>query len=154
MSTPIDLATGLIDFYLHPPIGRLEPRLDYYGPYQGNVTLLKWAPFPGPLFGELDVSATYGVQLQLAGAIPAAWGYDLGWVSDDGQYDEAIYDPPLAQLVIQHQFPTGSWLTTQREVIASFPTVVMWQESLPGRLGLRTAPGISFDLFYLVREGS
>lgn len=154
MTTPIDVATGLIDFYLHPPIGRMEPRLDYLGPYEGNVTLLTWSSTPGPIYTTMPVSATYGVQLQLAGVMPIAWGYDLGWVSDDGQYDEATYDPPLGQLVVQHQFPSGSWLTTQREVVASYPTVVLWQESLPGRLGLRTAPGISFDLFYLVREGS
>jgi len=146
--------SGLIDFYLHPPIGLLEPQLDFFGPYSGQNTRTEWSSTAGPIFTPVPVSATYGVQLQLNGAIPSGWGLTNGWVSDDGQYDESIYQPPLAQLVVQHRFPNGAWITTQVQWIETFPTVVLWAVSLPGRLGLYVAPRLTFDLFYLVQAGT
>lgn len=140
---------GIIQLYLHPPIGLLQPHLDYYGPFTGNVTRTQWSRTAGPIYTPVDVSATYGVELQLNGGIPAGYGTTIGWVSPDGQYEESDYDQRLVQLVVQHQFPGGAWVTTQRVDIHVFPRVVLWDVSLPGRLGLLVAPGLAFDLFFL-----
>lgn len=140
---------GLIDFLLHPPVGALVPKLDGLGPYAGLVTLTEWSRTLGPIFTRLPINVTYGVIVQLAGAIPAGWGYTAGWVSADGQSDTSSYTPRLGQLVVQHQFLTGSWVTTQVVEVVSFPQLILWNEALPGRLGLLVAPHISLDLFYL-----
>jgi len=145
----VSTLTGIIDLATHPPIGLLNPFLDYFGPYTGNHTLTQYSETPGPVFTIRNVDYSYGVLVQLNGAIPPEWGYQLGWVSDDGQYDESAYSPPLGQLVVQHQFPGGIYVTTQREWIVTFPFVLMWQVALPARIGLRTAPGVSLDLMYL-----
>jgi hypothetical protein len=144
-----DVPVGIIDTILHPPIGVLIPRLDYHGPYEGNVTVTEFSTTPGPIFTDIDVRASYGVVVQLNGAIPAGFGFTNGWVSDDTLYDEAIYDVRLLQLVVQHQFSGGAWVSTQVENIYSFPKVILWTEALPGRVGLLVAPGLAFDLLFL-----
>lgn len=143
------IGTGLIDFLLHPPLGLMNPRLDYLGPYSGNVTLTQYSVTPGPVFEYHQVRDSYGILVQLNGPIPTKWGYEIGWYSDDGQYDESQFWPPLAQIVIQHQFLGGAWVTSQMDVVRSFPQLVLWQQSLPGRVGLSIAPGITLDIFYL-----
>ena len=147
---PAPTITGLIDFALHPPLGLLEPRLDYYGPYQGNNTITTWSLTPGPVYTPRPLTDTYGVMVQLDGALPPSWSHSLGWVSEDGQYDETVYDPPIAQVVVQHQFHSGAWVTTQVAAIATWPTALTWQVALPGRVGLLVAPYVSVDLFWLV----
>ena len=142
--------TGIIDAFIRPPIGLLTPSLDENGPYSGNRTLTTWSQGPGPVFTSRPVSQSYGVILQLSGAIPIGWGFVDGWRSDDGQYDESRYDPPLAQLVAQHRFTNGVYITTNNEVVAGFPFQVLWNVAFPGRIGLRVAPHLAFDLFYLI----
>lgn len=141
---------SLAQQFLHPPIGLLVPHLDYHGPYTGNVTVTTWSRTPGPIFTNSPVSNTFGVLWNLNGPIPAGRGFTTGWVSDDGQYDASELEIPLAQLVVQHQFPSGAWLTTQSLWISSYPGVVTWAEALPGRLGLLVSPGLALDLFFLL----
>ena len=146
---PTTVAQGLIDFLLHPPYSALQPNLDYLGPYTLNNTLTTWSITPGPVFLTRDVRESYGVMMIVNGSIPPNWGFSLGWYSDDGLYDEASFDPPLAQLVVQHQFPTGAWITTQRAEMRTTTTALLWDVALPGRLGLRVAPNLAVDLFYI-----
>lgn len=145
-----DINVGIVEQFIHPPLVLLRPHLDYFGPYSGNVELGEWAYTPGPTFSVRNVSDTFGVMIQLNGSIPAGWGYTNGWVSDDAQYDESTYDPRLAQLVVQHQLLGGAWVTTQMLEVVEFPRAVLWDVALPGRLGLLVAPGLAFDLFYLL----
>lgn len=141
--------TGVIDFFTRPPLGVMSLALDENGPYTGNRTLTQWSQGPGPVFTQRPVSQSYGVQVQLAGSIPTKWGFTDGWRSDDGQYDESDYFPPLGQLIAQHRLASGQWVTTNKELVSSFPVTTFWNVAFPGRVGLRTAPGISFDLFYV-----
>lgn len=141
--------TGLIDFFVHPPIGALSMALDENGPYTGLHTLTQWAQGPGPVFTMRPVSQSFGVMVQLSGTIPVTWGFTNGWVSDDGQYDESEYMPPLGQLVAQHRLLSGQWVTTNKLTISSFPVTTLWNEAFPGRVGLLTAPRIALELFYL-----
>lgn len=140
----------LIDFYLHPPIGLLTLELDRHGPHTGNKDITQWSSTPGPIFTNHPVSASYGIYVQLNGLIFPTFGYETGWVSADGQYDEARYENRLAQVVIQHQFVGGAWVTTQLLDVHSVPRCIFWDVALPGRIGLLTAPGLSFDFFFLV----
>lgn len=141
---------GVVQQFLHPPLGLLRPHLDYRGSYSGNQTLTIWSDVPGPTFASLPVSNTFGALIQLDGAIPAGWGWTSGWTDPLGQYTEDAYEPRLAQVVVQHQLVGGIWVTTQVEEIVSFPRVVLWDVALPGRIGLLVAPGLAFDLFYLL----
>ena len=145
-----DINTGLIDFFLHPPIGAMGMHLDNYGPYSGNVQLTSWSSTPGPVYTPLPVSNTFGAVIQLNGAIPAGYGYTLGWYDTLALYSEDRYDERLVQVVVQHQLLSGSWLSTQVMDVHSFPTFILWDVALPGRIGLYVAPGLSFDLFYLL----
>lgn len=146
----INLPVPIIDFYLHPPVGSLLPILDENGPFSGNSTLTQWREGPGPIFTDHAVSASYGVMLTLNGVLPIKWGFTQGWSSPDGQSDESQYDPPFAQLAIQHQFAGGLWVTTQLEVVVSPVFSIRWTEALPGRIGLKVAPLLAFDLHYFV----
>lgn len=148
-----DVTTGLVSYLTHPPIGLVEPRLDGFGPHSGNKTLTTWSSTLPPIVSTLPISRSYGCIVQLEGALPPRWSFQQGWVSDDGQYEESIYFPPIAQLVAQHQFPTGTWVSTTVAMIDRFPMLVLWQEAFPGRLGLHVAPNISIDLFFLVLHG-
>jgi hypothetical protein len=146
---PVDVNVPLGDQFLHPPIGILRPHLDYFGPYSGNETLTEWSSTPGPVFTHVAVSNTFGVLVQLNGIIPAGYGLTLGWNSSDGLYTADEYEIRLCQLVVQHQFLSGAWTTTQVVDVRSFPTTVLWSVALPGRIGILAAPGLAFDLFYL-----
>ena len=141
---------GVVSQFLHPPIGLLGVHLDYNGPYTGLQTLTQWGSTPGPTIIQQSVSNTFGVQVNIDGAIPSGWGFTYGWVSSDGLYDESTYDQRICQLVVQHQFVSGSWISTQIAEIHSFPTVVMWQTAIPGRIGLLVAPGLAVDLSFLL----
>lgn len=144
--------TGIIDLFLHPPITLMRPVLDEFGPYSsGSHELANFGWDNGVITPRL-VSQTWGVTAQLAGAIPAGWGFTQGWVSNDGQSDESVYDPPLAQLVAQHQFPNGAWFTTTYLLVDRFPVTAFWQTAFPGRVGLLVAPHISIDLFYMIER--
>lgn len=141
---------GIIQPLLHPPLGFLTTHLDGHGPYSGNVELSVWSSTVGPIYTDLNVSDTFGVYVTINGSIPAGWGFITGWVSDDAQYDEAIYEERLAQIVVQHQLLSGLWVSTQIVELRSFPHAVLWDTALPGRIGLLVAPGLAVDLFYLL----
>ena len=136
MTSP-SVPTGVIDFLLHPPLKLLSPFLDTFGPYSGNVTLTQ---FQATQSGEPTihpVADSAGVMIHFNGAIPQGLGFHLGWVSEDGQYDESSYTEPIAQLVVQHQFLDGLFVTSQRESISTFRAL------LCGRQPFRTVWGCS-----------
>jgi hypothetical protein len=139
-------AQGLADFLYHPPLGLLDLFVDTNGPFTGNQTITD-VHVNG---SSRPVRQTYGVVVQVSSPIPPEWGYRKGWISADGNSEESEFIPPLGQIVIQHQLRGGAWVTTQSEVVVSFPHMLLWTVSLPGRVGILTAPNISFDLLYLL----
>lgn len=144
------LPTGIAELLFHPPISALATARDQFGPYQaGSHELVNWGWDNGVITPRL-VSQTVGVIVQLSGSIPIGWGFRQGWVSNDGQSDESSYEPPLAQLVTQHQLRDGSWITTQRAIVDGFPRQLLWEVAAPGRVGLFVAPRLAFDLFYYI----
>lgn len=145
-----DVNTGVIDLFLHPPLGVLNTHLDYYGPYSNEQTLTRWSSTPGPVFTNVAVSESYGVLARLNGSIPPGLGAIDGWTSPDGQDDEAMYEVRLLQIAVQHQLLSGAWVTSQLVNVTTLKRLILWDTALPGRIGLLAAPGIAFDLFYLL----
>ena len=129
--------TGIIDFALHPPLGLMSPTLGAFGPYSGTGTITA--------FGGRAVSNTFGVLTALA-AVAAGYGYTVGWVSEDGNSDENIYEDMLGQVVVQHQLLSGAWVTTQLREIRTVKSCILWDVALPGRLGYYLLPGVTLDL--------
>jgi hypothetical protein len=143
---------GVIDFFYHPRIENLHAHLDHLGPFLDNVELTRWLDGPAGVGVMQYVSATYGVIVTIGSGypIPPDWSTTTGWVSDDGQYEEKVYTPPLGQIVVQHQFTgTTLYVTTQSEWVDRFPHLIMWEHSFPSRIGLYMQPHIAFDLLYL-----
>lgn len=135
------VTSGVIDFALHPPLGLLTPHSDSSGPYTGfSNTLTTFS-------GSVPVADTYGVYVT-SDVVPGPWGIYGGW---DGPGSETgdLFQPRIAQLVVQHQLSTGLWVTTQMEDIVQTGQLVLWAEALPGRLGLAAEPGCSVQLYYL-----
>ncbi len=145
----VDSVARIIDDLLHPDFNKLGLYLDYHGPYTGNHTLTQWSLTPGPIFTDYAVSDSFGVMVQINGAIPPGWGFVSGWTTTDGLYDDARYTPPFGTLVMQRQMADGGWATTQRATLDRFPMLVQWQLAVPGRLGLLCAPNIALDLLYM-----
>lgn len=141
---------GLVDLLFHPPLGVLSPFLDYHGPFYGYFTFTVWGSTPGPVFSDRSVTDTFGCLVNINGAIPAGLGFTNGWISDDFTADESRYDERLAQVVVQHQFAGGGWITTQIANIHTVPAMVLWETALPGRIGLLTSPAVEIDMYYLL----
>lgn len=144
------LPTGVIDLFTHPPLVTLRPVIDNFGPYSPGSHELRNFGWDMPPITPRLVSQTFGIQVQLAGAIPPQWSYTQGWVSNDGQYEESVYYPPLGYVVAQHQFPNGAWITTTRLTVDRFPIATMWELAYPGRVGLYVSPRVELDLFYYI----
>jgi hypothetical protein len=138
--------SGIIDFFEHPPVGMLlQLDVDAAGPYAGVHTL---PTYEHPAGTTHLVGATYGCMVQLNGTIPAQLGLELGWYDPTGLYTEDRYTLRLCQFVVQHQTTSGLWISTQVVDVFNFPWPIFWTDALPGRVGLRTLPGISVDLLY------
>jgi len=145
----VGLPTGVIDSVLHPPLGALTNKLDGNGPYAAGLhTLTTW------LDGGTTraIGDTFGCIAIANGAIPPEWGLEIGWNDPVTAFGGTYYEGRLLQIVVQHQLllGLGGWVDTQIEDIYRLAQVVLWQEAIPGRLGLLVAPGWSFDLQFLM----
>lgn len=133
---------SLIDFYLHPPLGLLTPTLDTSGPYAaGNHQITQFS-------GSVPVASTYGILLRMS-TLNADAGYTDGFVSLDGQVDGNVYFQQLCQVGVQHQLSGGTWVLTQLDNVDNIFLPIMWNISLPGRIGLLVAPLNAVDVYYL-----
>lgn len=136
---------GIIQGLTNVPIGLLQTKLDHNGPFGfGNHTLTTW------LDGGTvrNVSDTFGVVVQINGAIAPKLGKRLGY--DDGVVvNTDRFDLRIVQVVQMHQDLSGAWLVTQLEDVDYAPFMMRWTEDLPGRLGLYVSPTWSIDLFFL-----
>lgn len=145
----------IIDTVLSPPIGLLRPVLDEDGPYGfGSHTLTTFTSTAGVLVGDPthNVYGTFGVIVQLQGAIPPPWGYTIGYDSGGAIGAEGFeYIPRFAQAVPQHQLLTGFWQALDVVDIVRLEQMLLWPFRLVGgdRLGLYVMPAITVDLYYL-----
>lgn len=140
------ISQGMIDFALSPPIGVMNVHLDIAGPYgAGSHTLPTWTSAGGIVS---PVGTTYGVVVQLNGAIPPKLGLTPGY-TDGASIVADVFENRVAQLVVMHQLLAGTWVITQIQDLFVVPLTVRWTEAIPGRIGLFVSPFLAIDLFYL-----
>lgn len=143
------IPTGIIDTILHPPFGALTNVLDANSPYgPGDHTLTTWQDGGT----TRDVSDTYGVLVIVSGLIPPKLGVVPGALLGGGTpFSGERYFDRIAQLVIQHQLllGLGGFVTTQIEDFHMLGNLALWQEALPGRIGLFVHPLLSVNLQFL-----
>lgn len=132
---------GLSSFAVAGPLGVLSAFLDTGGPYSCQTTITT--------INGNALSASSGVAVVVSGAIPAGLGYHEGWVAPTGLFDGVDYQLRLWQAVVQHQLLSGLWVTTQEINSDKLARVVLWDQALPGRLGLWVLPGLSVDVYRL-----
>jgi hypothetical protein len=150
---PVD--SSVIDAIAFPPLGALAPVLDTGGPYaSGDHTLTTFTTTGAFLLpaGTYQVHGTYGLVVVPNGAIPAAWGYDIGYDSGGALGSEgAIYHNRFAQIVPMHQVLTGFYLPLDRLDVHTVPWYTLWPFRLIGgdQLGVHVEPGVAVDLYYL-----
>jgi hypothetical protein len=145
----VGVPTGVIDQFLHPPVGALTNKLDTNGPYTaGSHTLTTW----NDSGTTRQVSDTFGVLAIVNGAIPAYWGREIGWDDPITAAGGTYYEGRVLQVVVQHQLllGLGGWIDTDTYDLNRAFNLCLWHEAFPGRIGLLVAPGWSFDLQYLM----
>lgn len=146
-------STGIIDILFGPGLSKMSSFLDENGPYTGSVTLEHFHLTTSGGTADWLTSQSFGVLVQLNGPISPGLKFVPGYVSDDTLIDQAFWFTRLYQIVVQHQLGDGSWVVTQVVDGHTFPRFVLWEEALPGRIGVHTIPGISVDLFALMLTG-
>lgn len=152
----VGITVDIIDQIATPPLGTLDIVLDENGPYTfGNydldtfVTTVTHGLLPP---GTHQVHGTYGVVIQLNGAIPTTWGVKFGYSSLVSSGNEGdIYENRICQAVLMHQLLGGAWVATDVEDVHRVPFLMQWPFRLIGGdlLGLNVSPGVAVDLFYL-----
>lgn len=146
---------GVIDSIAFPPLGLLNPVLDTGGPYgAGDHTLSTFTTSGAFLLpaGTYQVHGTYGVIVVPNGAIPASWGYSIGYDSGGALGGEGfIYHNRFCQVVPMHQVLSGFYLPLELHDVHTVPSYLLWPFRLIGGdlLGLHVSPGVAVDLFYL-----
>lgn len=147
--------TGLIDALAFPPLGSLNPVLDDGGPYAtGDYSLSTFTTGGAFLLpaGTYQVHGTYGVITVPSGAIPAAWGYEIGFDSGGALGNEGWrFFNRFCQLVPMHQLFSGFLLPLDRHDCNFAVDYLLWPFRLIGGdvLGLHVEPGVAVDLYYL-----
>lgn len=146
---------SVIDNVSSPPLGLLRPVLDTSGPYGAGAheraTFTTDGTWVLPA-GTHDVTGTYGVVVVVNGAIPATWGYEIGFGSGGALGDEGWrYDNRICQVVPLHQLFTGVFIALDYVDVHYIPQAIFWPFRLVGsdRLGLYVSPSIMVDLYYL-----
>jgi len=149
MPTP----AGVIDQFLHPPLGLLNPVLDEAGPYGPGTSTRNTFTTSGAFLlpaGTYNVSGTYGVIATVNGPIPVTAGFDDGW--DDAGYSVITgtrYYDRFAQINVIHQLLSGAPVITQQFDLDTITKFVLFDVALPAAIGIWCNPFMSIDLFYL-----
>lgn len=139
------VSVGVIDVIDRLPLGILTPKLDFSGPYAaGNHILDTWDDNGT----TRNVSDTFGVIVQISGAIAAQLGRTPGF-SDGFDVDLEMFELRITQIAAMHQLLGGAWVASQVADVFYAPQLFRWVEALPGRVGLYVSPTWSVDLYYL-----
>lgn len=132
--------TGIIDLYFHPALGVLNAQLSPLAPFEGDETLTQPDLTPGRV--------CYGVVVEVTD-IPIELGRVIGWTSSDGVPYGYEWPEGLVQVVVQHQLLSGDYVTTQQEWVNGEVGLVLFDVSLPARVGFHGTPGVVFNVYGL-----
>lgn len=151
----MSLVTTIAQLLVHPPLGAMVPALDADGPYtEGDYTKQTWRTAGGTMApaGTYNVSATYGVVVNLRTAPPPTWGYDIGWSSHPVlDYSGYTFHNRIAQIVLQRQLLTGLLINVAETHVHQYMQPTLWDLDVVGvlRFGLHVEPGLEVDLYWL-----
>jgi hypothetical protein len=154
-SSPVPATVDVIDSITNVPLASLQQVLDTGGPYgPGSHTLTDFTTAGAFLLpaGTYPVSGTYGVIVQVNGAIPPESGYMFGWNDAALLPSGDTYFDRFAQLALLHFLPiTGAAVVTQLEDVRTISQLFLWPILLlsPAKIGLWVAPNMHIDLFYM-----
>lgn len=149
MPTP----SGVIDQFLHPPLGLLNPVLDDSGPYGPGTSTRSTFSTAGAFLlpaGTYNVSGTYGIIAVVNGAIPATFGFESGW--DDVAYPLTSgirYAERFAQINVIHTLLSGVAVITQTVDVHQLSQMLIFDVALPAVIGIWVNPAMAIDLYYL-----
>ena len=153
---PGTVPTGVGSVIISPPLALLRPILDEHGPFTtGDYTITDFLTTTSHGLlpaGTWPIGGTYGVVLQVNGAIPITWGYDIGYDSGGALGAEGwVYHERFCQLVVMHEAIGGAFLTvgiTELHEIQRY-VPLSWIPVGGDRLGLHVEPGVAVDLFFM-----
>jgi len=131
----VSTATGLVELFLHPPLGlmRLEPLPN--GPYAGLFTITR---------PRLNVNVdAYGFRY-LVQDFPAGYGITPGPGTN-------YFDRTVVSAALTHQLLDGAIVTSQTGRFNSTAAYLLFNESFPRGVTIETAPGITVNLWWMVR---
>lgn len=128
-----DIASGVIDFVLNPPLGSLK---------YGTIHTVG----PGPVDGSIAVPASlgstvYGVKVTFI-TVPTKWGVILG------NPNQTVPSP--LQLALEVELQDGNFVATAIEWMQYDGQLKLWAGGLPTNLLYHVEPGITVTLTDLV----
>lgn len=137
---------GIIQSFTQLPVGLLDAASDAAGPYgPGNHSLTTWSQA-----GIIrNVSDSFGVVLQVSGAIAPKLGLQIGY-DDGGAVVLDQFNQRIVQVAQLFQTRTGVWVPVAVNNVFVLPTLIRWVEDQPGKIGLHVHPLWHVDLYYLI----
>lgn len=146
---------SIIDTVTTPPLASLQQVLDTGGPYGAGSHLRASFHTSGAFLlpaGTYDVGGTYGVLVQVQGAVPVHAGQTEGFNDGSVVGSGDRYNRRIAQVCLLHQLPiSGAWVITEMHDQFTIQALYLWNVNLgsPAKLGLHVTPGWSVDLYYM-----
>ena len=129
------VATGVINLFLHPPLGLLRLEAIPGGPFQGLNS------FNRP---RLNAGTdAYGIRY-LVTSFPPGYGLTPGAGTN-------IFDRTVISVSISHVLIDGSIVESQAATLRSSAAHLLFNESFPRAVILEGAPGIEFSAWWMIR---
>jgi len=125
---------GIIQQFLHPPVGLLIREEIPGGPHHGSVS------FSRPRGGiQLDA---FGVLFVIVESPP---GYGIVQGAGNNFYDRDVVD-----IAVIHQLLDGGLVTSQEETFRVATGYTLFNQSFPRNIAVDIAPGIGARLWWLL----
>jgi hypothetical protein len=131
MSTP---PTGIINLFLHPPIGTMTLELVPGEPFTGLVSVSRPRPGVG--------TDAFGIRYLIT-SIPAGYGITPGPGTN-------VVDRTVVAIAVIHRLLDGSLIESQGQSFRTTSGQLLFQESFPSQVTLEIAPGIQLRLWWLL----
>lgn len=147
--------TSIIDGVTTPPLATLQQVLDTNGPYGAGSHLLSSFHTGGAFLlpaGTYDIGGSYGVVVQVEGAVPPQAGFTEGFNDGSVVGSGDRYNRRIAQICLLHQLPiSGAWVITEQHDQYGPQALYLWNINLgsPAKLGLFVSPGWHVDLYFM-----
>jgi len=126
--------TGIINLFLHPPLGTMSLELLPSEPYTGLVSVDRPRPGVG--------TDAFGIRY-LVTEIPDGYGVTPGPGTN-------VIDRSVVAISVIHRLFDGQLIESQGQSFRTSSGQLLFQESFPLRVVLEMAPGIGVRLWWLL----